>query len=69
MRLITPIKNAKASVELTSFEMRLIRAFRAVCDDSQELCVLALEGCASNPMLARAQNQPALRVLSGGGTA
>jgi hypothetical protein len=66
MKTITLSKAAKVELQLTPSEVRLIRAYRKLCDDSQELMLDTAEICAINPMLMRPQAKPQFRVFTGG---
>jgi hypothetical protein len=66
MKTITSSKGVKVELRLTPPEVRLIRAYRNLCDDSQELMLDTAEICAIDPMLMRQQATPQLRLVAGG---
>jgi hypothetical protein len=66
MKTITSSKGAKVGLQLTPSEVRLICAYRNLCDDSQELMLDTAEICAIDPMLMRQQAKPQFRVIAGG---
>lgn len=61
--LVTGGPEAPAEFKLTPAEMRVIRAFRNLCDSHKELLLDTAELCAVDPSLKRG---PALRLVDGG---
>lgn len=57
---------ADGGLNLTPAEIRLIKAYRNVCDETQEFLVRLAERNAQNPALSRQVQKPALRLVAGG---